>query len=84
MHTLTLHKATRKIGAHQTSREYFDFYVSGKSLKDGSVVFFFTGKKHSGNEQCKEFFFTTKFFGVTLGGNRNMSYKKFTVSNYYL
>ncbi len=33
MDTLILNKATRKIGANQTPREYFDFFVSGKSLK---------------------------------------------------
>ena len=33
MDTLILNKATRKIGANQTPREYFDFLVSGKSLK---------------------------------------------------
>jgi len=33
MNTLTLNKATRKIRANQTPREYFDFFVSGKSLK---------------------------------------------------
>ena len=33
MDTLILNKATRKIGANQTPREYLDFFVSGKSLK---------------------------------------------------
>lgn len=33
MNSLTLNKATRKIGKNQTPREYFDFFVSGKSLR---------------------------------------------------
>jgi len=33
MNSLTLNKATRKIGKNQTSREYFDFFVSGKSFQ---------------------------------------------------
>ena len=33
MDTLILNRATRKIGANQTPREYFDFFVSGNSLK---------------------------------------------------
>ena len=33
MHTLTLQRATRKIGVNQTPREYLDFFVSGRSLK---------------------------------------------------
>ena len=33
MNTLILNKATRKIGANQTPREYLDFFVSGKSLQ---------------------------------------------------
>jgi hypothetical protein len=33
MDTLILSKATRVIGANQTPREYFDFFVSGISLK---------------------------------------------------
>jgi hypothetical protein len=33
MDTLILNRATRKVGANQTPREYFDFIVSGKSLK---------------------------------------------------
>lgn len=33
MDTLILNRATRKIGANQTPREYFDFIVSGNSLK---------------------------------------------------
>ncbi len=33
MDSLILNKATRKIGANQSPREYFDFIVSGNSLK---------------------------------------------------
>ncbi|MCM5530635.1 hypothetical protein [Parasegetibacter sp. NRK P23] len=33
MDILTLSQATRKIGANQTPRDYWDFMVSGKSLK---------------------------------------------------
>ena len=33
MDTLSLNKATRKIGANQTARDFLDFFVSGKSLK---------------------------------------------------
>jgi hypothetical protein len=33
MDTLTLSRAIRQIGANQTPREYFDFIVSGKSLR---------------------------------------------------
>lgn len=33
METLFLTRTTRKAGANQTPREYFDFIVSGKSLK---------------------------------------------------
>ena len=33
MKSLTLNKATRKIGKNQTPREYFDYFVSGQSLR---------------------------------------------------
>ena len=33
MNFLTLNKATRKIGKNQTPRDYFDFFVSGQSLR---------------------------------------------------
>lgn len=33
MDTLILNRTARKIGANQTPREYFDFFVSGHSLK---------------------------------------------------
>jgi hypothetical protein len=33
MDTLILNRATRKVGANQTPRDYFDFFISGNSLK---------------------------------------------------
>ena len=33
MNSLNLNKATRKIGKNQTPRDYFDFFVSGRSLR---------------------------------------------------
>lgn len=33
MYTLTFNSATRKVGQNQTPRDYFDFFISGVSLK---------------------------------------------------